>query len=250
MHDITQHDMTHDEHEGAEQTVGRTEKNQYLVPGAIVLAGLLIAAAVIGTGGSLPQSGVSGSKLLEAQILPITGDDHIRGAEGVGNPRDADVFLVEYSDYRCGYCGRFHATIIQLLEQYGGKVSWVYRHTPYQPGGKEAAVASECIAELAGEEAFWTYTDLALTNQSKLNTDWHITMAAELGADREAFKECLTSDRYDALIASHTANSQEMGGQGTPHNVLLTREGGMIPFPGAQPKEQVEKLIERALSSL
>ena len=236
-----------------EQTQDTSAQNPYLIPGAIVVAGLFIALAVVATGGgSTTPAGVggTGSKLLEPEILPITDNDHIRGPEGDTNPRDADVFFVEYSDYKCGYCGRFHTTVMEVLEQYEGRVAWVYRHTPYQPGGMEAAVASECVAELAGEDAFWSYTDLALNNQSLQNTAWHIATAVDLGAEESAFKECLVSGRYDDLIASQTTNSQELGGQGTPHTVLLTREGGMVPFPGAQPKERVIGFIERALGSL
>jgi len=224
----------------------------YLIPGAIVVAGLFIAAAVVVTGGGKTGAVATDDRLIElpqAEILPITDADHVRGPEGV-NPRNADVFLVEYSDYKCGFCGRFHSTVMDILDEYDGRVAWVYRHTPYQPGGKEAAVASECVAELAGKDAFWEYTDLALTNQSKQNTEWHIATAVELGADKDAFTACLTSGKYDALIAAQTENSQEMGGQGTPHNVLLTKEGRILPFPGAQPKEEVKKFIEITLATL
>ena len=235
-----------------ENTQAAQSANPYLIPGAVVVAGLFIALAVVMTGGSstaLPAQ----DKLIElpqAEILPITEEDHVRGPEGAGDPRDADVFLVEYSDYRCSYCGRFHATVLSILDEYEGRVSWVYRHTPYQPGGMEAAVASECIAELAGEDAFWEYTDLALNNQSKLSPEWHLSTAVSLGADEERFKECVSSGRYNERIAAETKNSQEMGGQGTPHNVLLTKEGRILPFPGAQPIEKVREFINVALDTL
>jgi len=229
----------------SENTDSTNTSNPFLVPAAIVLAGVLVAGAILFTQGGTAQVGAGPvSKTLEAQILPVTEDDHVLGS------RDADVFLVEYSDYRCGYCGVFHDTVKQILDSYEGRVAWVYRHTPYQPGGMEAAVASECIAELAGEDAFWEYTERALANQQALNTEWHRATAVELGADGDAFDECVTSGRYDELIAEHTMNSQELGGQGTPYNVLLTREGGMVKFAGAQPIERVTLLVERALKSL
>jgi len=221
--------------------------NPYLVPVAIVIAGIFVAGAIFATNGGGAGNGgaiVPSGKTLEATILPITEDDHVFGS------RDADVFLVEYSDYRCGYCGLFHETIREILTRYEGKVAWVYRHTPYQPGGKEAAVASECIAELAGEEAFWSYTEKALANQKDLSTDWHLATAVELGADGTAFTECVGSGRYDARIAEHTMNMQELGGNGTPYSVLLTKKGDTVKFAGAQPIDNVALFVERALRSL
>jgi protein-disulfide isomerase len=226
-----------------QQEQHQQQNNPYLIPGAIVLAGCMIAVAMMVSGeGAAPATG--GTVALEADVLPVTAEDHVLG------PRDADVFLIEYSDYRCSFCSKFHSTIMQVLEENEGRVAWVYRHTPYQPGGYEAAVASECIAELAGEEAFWQYTNDALENFRDLNAEWHRAKAIELGADGDEFDACYTSGRHDERIAETTLNSQELGGQGTPFNVLLTRNNGVIKFPGAQPKERVDRFLERAFESL
>jgi len=226
-----------------ENTTKVKQGNPYLVPGAIVIAGLLIAIAIITNKPSTPQQPTQ-QREISGQVMAVTENDHVRGS------RDADVFLVEYSDYKCGYCGLFHDTITQILEEYDGRVAWVYRHTPYQPGGKEAAIASECIAEQLGEEGFWAYTDTALQNQKDLNSDWHKNKAVELGADGDMFDECVTSGKFNELLTAHTMNAQELGGQGTPYNVLLTKEGGVIKFSGAQPKDNVKIFIERALKTL
>ena len=225
------------------QETQAAQGNPYLIPGAIVIAGLLIAGAVF-TKQDAPEQVTQGTSEIQAEILPVTERDHIRGAE---NP---DIYLVEYSDFRCGFCGVFHNTVTQLLDEYDGQLAWVYRHTPYQPGGMEAAVASECIAEQLGEEGFWQYADLAFENQRSLSDAWHRQTAEQLGADGEAFAECYTSGRYDELIASHADNAEALGGRGTPYNVLLTREGGIIKFSGAQPIENVKVFINRALKSL
>jgi plastocyanin len=116
----------------------------------------------------------------------------------------------------------------EVLEKYEGRVAWVYRHMPYQPGGKEAAVASECIAELAGEDAFWEYTQRAFDNTRDLSPEWHLSTAKELGVDESGFTTCIASGKYDALIAEHTMNGQELGANGTPYNVLLTKKGDTV----------------------
>lgn len=217
--------------------------NPYLIPGAIVIAGLLIAGAVF-TKQDETQPLAQGTTEIQEEVLPVTKDDHVRG------PDNPDLYLIEYSDFRCGFCGVFHNTAKQLLEEYDGQIAWVYRHTPYQPGGKEAAIASECVAEQLGDEGFWQYADLAFENQRSLSDAWHRQTAEQLGADGDTFAECYTSGRYDELLSTHTANAQALGGRGTPYNVLLTREGGVIKFSGAQPIENVKVFINRALQSL
>ena len=228
------------------EVAAQATQNPYLLPVAIVVAGVCVAAAIIFNSGQGAVTGgpTPGGGLIQAEVLPVTEDDHLYGS------MDADVFLVEYSDYRCGFCGVFHETILEVLEKYEGRVAWVYRHTPYQPGGMEAAVASECIAKLVGDDAFWEYTNQALQNTSELNTAWHKEMAAELGADPEAFATCLDSDEFDERIALHTQNSQDLGGRGTPFSVILTREGNYLTLPGALPIDSVMLQMERAFKTL
>ena len=59
-------------------------------------------------------------------VRPVNGEDHI-----LGNP-DAPVKLIEFSDFECPFCKRFHPTMKRLMDEYGedGRVAWVYRHFP------------------------------------------------------------------------------------------------------------------------
>lgn len=218
--------------------------NQYLMPGAIVVAGILISIAVFLSNGSSKTPVVGEETEIKSSGLSITETDHVFG------PKNPDVYFIEYSDYRCGYCGLFHDTIKTVLKEYDGKVAWVYRHSPYQPGGKEASVASECIAELAGEDAFWQFNELAFKNQKLLTADWLKKTAVELGADETKFTECTVSGKYDELLTTQTFEAQELGGNGTPFNVLLTKKGGVVKFSGAQPIESVKIFVNRALKTL
>lgn len=87
---------------------------------------------------------------------PVTASDHIRG------DINADVIIVEYSDLECPFCARFHPIIKDILEQYGTKVAWVYRHFPLDgihANARAKAEASECVASLGGNDAFWKYVD-------------------------------------------------------------------------------------------
>ncbi len=229
-----------------ETQVAKSNSNPYLMPGAVLISGIFIAGAIFSgpDNGNVDQKIAVGNTLIEEEVLPVTDEDHVFG------PENPDVYLIEYSDYRCGYCGVFHKTIKDVVEKNDGRVAWVYRHTPYQAGGKEAAVASECVAELAGEDAFWEFSELALANQRELSEKWYAETAKSLGADETKFSECVSSGKYDDLIAKQTLNAQGLGGKGTPYSVLLTKDGGIVKFSGAQPADRVDIFVNRALNSL
>lgn len=99
------------------------------------------------------------SQSVEIDIPEVTDEDHTNGNT------DARIQIVEYSDFECPFCGRFHETMNQVMAEYGesGDVSWTYRHFPLEqihPQAKSLAVASECIAELGGNEKFWEFSNL------------------------------------------------------------------------------------------
>ncbi len=87
-------------------------------------------------------------------MRPAREDDHIRGSA------DAEVTIVEFSDFDCPFCQRFHPTLERAVEEYDGRVAWVYRHFPIEqlhPNAPALAVASECVAKLEGNDAFWEF---------------------------------------------------------------------------------------------
>lgn len=90
------------------------------------------------------------------KMSPVTNEDHIKGS------MDAPVMIVEYSDFDCPFCARFHGVMNTIVKKYDGEVAWVYRHFPLEqlhPNAKAVSVASECVAKLGGNEAFWVFTD-------------------------------------------------------------------------------------------
>ena len=83
----------------------------------------------------------------------LTSDDRIKGN------KNAKVTLVEYSDFECPFCIRFHPTMQQVMKEYGDKVKWVYRDYPlsFHANAQKEAEAGWCINELGGTDAFWKY---------------------------------------------------------------------------------------------
>src|SRR3989344_5139843 len=224
-----------------------SEDKSLSVPGAIVVAGILIAIAILYTGGS--KQNAQGKAKNADNLAPITSKDHI-----LGNP-NAKVKVVEFSDLQCPYCQSFHPTMKRIMDTYGktGQVAWVYRHFPlsFHPLAGPGAVASECVANLGGNIQFWNYIDavfsvgLTVDNESLLNTS-----ATKIGIDLDKFNECIEKNPNKALIEAHVNDGLLSGVGGTPYSIVIAPNGKKYPISGAQPYEAVADVIERALKDI
>lgn len=188
---------------------------------------------------------------LAKNVRRVSADrDHI-----YGNP-DASVSLIEYSDFECPFCKRFHPTAKKIVDAYDGKVNWVYRHFPlafHNPGAQKQAEASECAADLGGNDAFWRYTDLiyerTTSNGNGFPLDGLVPLAEEIGLDGTKFRKCLEEERYAARVQEDYEEGVSIGISGTPGNILLHNESGeVMPRPGAAPFDVMKQLIDGLLA--
>lgn len=150
---------------------------------------------------------------------------------------DAPVKVVEFSDYGCGYCRRFHTEIFPTLRAEfvdAGVVRWKY--VTYVSGmfanGLPAAYAAEC----AGEQGLFSEVSLALYERQ---ADWKglsepfalfESLVVEAGADREQFRACFQEERPKGRIRSGILSGSRLGVRGTPSFLVQGR-----PLVGAQP---------------
>ncbi len=177
--------------------------------------------------------------------------DHI-----YGNP-NAPVSLIEYSDFECPFCKRFHPTAKKLIDSYGGKVNWVYRHFPlpmHNPGAQREAEASECVTQLGGNEAFWKYADAVYTrtqsNGNGFPASQLVPLAKEIGLDEKQFQECLNSGKYASRVQEDVDEGSQIGVSGTPANILLRNDtGDVVVKPGAQPIDDFKSAIDKLLGN-
>ena len=220
----------------------------YFVPIAIVVAGVLIAGAFIWANKGPSTEGNGEPK--KVVVTPVTSSDHI-----LGNP-DAPIVIVEYSDLECPFCKQLHTTMKTIMDEYGptGKVAWVYRHYPIpqlHPNAPEIAEASECIAELGGNDAFWKFLD-AIFVAAPLNERLDMTklpaLATEVGVDVDAFNACRSSDRHVAKVNKSVEDALAAGATGTPYSVMVTQDGETIPVQGAQPLAALRTVIDTILA--
>ncbi len=226
------------------------QQQNLTVPIAIVVAGALVAGALYfssqGNGGTNTPNNTEPT--FEA-VVPISADDHI-----LGNP-NAEVFVIEYSDLECPFCKQFHTTMQRIIDEYGmtGKVAWVYRNFPLSqlhPNAPRLAEAAECVADLGGNATYWEFLD-ALFVEAPINTFFDFTRldatVSSVGVNVSAFNDCYESGKFRTKIEQEFNDAIAVGGQGTPHNIIVTKDGQEIPLPGAQPYETVKAAIEAAL---
>ena len=180
-------------------------------------------------------------------LPPVEANEYKRGAK---NPK---ITLVEYSDFECPFCQRFHPTMQQILEEYGDEIAWVYRHYPlnFHANAQKAAEAAECVGSLAGNDAFWKFGDLYFERTSSNGTGFPLSdlaaLGAEAGADQAAVQNCLDSDEMAQRVQDQFTTGSAAGVTGTPGTFIVTDDGVQELIPGALPYEQVKQAIEKYL---
>jgi len=186
-----------------------------------------------------PSAGDSGVGV----VTPVNDQDHLRG------DKNAKVTILEYSDFQCPFCSRFHPTLLQVMNDYKGKVNWVYRHFPLSsihPDAQKAAEASECASE---QGKFWEMADKMFEKQA-LGVDVAklAGYAQEVGVkDIKKFNDCLSSGKYAALVAADLASGEAAGVTGTPGSIVLGPNGQQELIPGALPYESVKQVLDSML---
>jgi protein-disulfide isomerase len=176
--------------------------------------------------------------------VPIRLDD---AAATLGSP-DANVTIVEFTDYQCPFCARHSiqtmpSIISELVET--GRVYYVLKDLPLDmhPIAPLAAAAARCAGE---QDAYWEMHDVLFERQqawSQSGTPATVidSIAEEVGLDMNDFTTCVESGRYDDVIRANMQEAISFGMTGTPGFFI---DG--YPLSGAQPFELFEYAVELA----
>ncbi len=166
---------------------------------------------------------------------------------------DAPLVLVEYTDYQCPFCQRFHTdAYAQLKTNYidTGKLRFVSRDFPldFHENARRSAVAARCAAE---QGKYWELRHVMIVNASQLQLDKIVGYAQNASMDVDKFKTCIASDKYRAAIDKDVAEGTAAGVSGTPSFVLGRVENGKLEgvrLVGAMPYGQFEAKIKEMLA--
>lgn len=211
----------------------------------IILALVLVGSFII----SRSQNRVDPADFADVETFAI--EPRIKGNA------DADLALVEYSDFQCPYCSQAAVAIDDLIENFGDQFSFEYRHFPLRsihPNAQLAAQASEA-AGIQGK--FWEMHDLLFERQQEWSESFNAKKqftdyAEELDLNTDRFRYDLDSDEVKKQVNDDAKEAELLGLQGTPSFILdgeqITLEDflGMIDLSGYEESqdEPQEDVVE------
>jgi len=184
-------------------------------------------------------------------IIDVTFDDNPM----MGDP-DAPLTIVEFSDFQCPFCSRFHEqTLPAIIENYidTGKVNFVYRDLPLgiHPNANPASIAAECANE---QGKFWEYHDVLFDKQSQWQSlaadDFASTakqFASDLDLESASFETCLSSSETASAVSRDSRDAASYGATGTPTFFIGNEKDGFVKIVGAQPYSTFEAEIDSQL---
>ncbi len=169
--------------------------------------------------------------------LEVSEDD-----DAVLGPDEAPITIIEFSDYRCPFCKRWHnETLGPLLEMYPDQIRLIYRDFPVV-GGFEVALAAEC----AGEQGdYYAFHDLLFSGEfEELNSEAYAAYADRLGMDPDELLACVDEGRFVDEVEADARYAAGLGVSGTPTFFI-----NGIPLVGAQPLDAFIQIIDAELAS-
>lgn len=178
-------------------------------------------------------------RLQTGQRYDVSADD-----DAFLGDANAPITIVEFSDYKCPYCGRFEReTLHPILNDFAGKVRLVYRDYPILGQGSVlASLAAECAKD---QGKFWEFHDLLFANQQDLTRDAFLKYSTQLGLNQETFTTCFDQQQKMTEITKDASDAQNLGVTGTPAFFI---NGQFIS--GAQPYAVFASAINAELGRL
>ncbi len=216
------------------------------------IAGILVGYFVWGSG-LFPKLGTGSGTIAQASgpviEAPATAASKYTrykipsdGFHSLG-PADAPITIVEFSDYQCPFCRRWHDEVYQkLLAAYPGKIKFVYRNLPLtsiHPDAQAAAEAAMCAGE---QNVYWQYHDKLFSSEI-LGNGAYTQYAQELNLNMDAFNACLSSRKYQAAIKIDSDFALNLGVSSTPTFFI-----NGLAIVGAQPLDIFKQVIDKELA--
>jgi protein-disulfide isomerase len=237
-----------------EETI--TFKRSHFYAGVSVLtflAGIFIGYLVWGVG-ILPGLGKSTTAVTQAQgpaaEAPVvtaepeytryeipTDGFYFRG------PADAPITIVEFSDYQCPFCRRWHDEVAQALyDSYPNQIRLVYRNLPLtsiHPDAQSAAEAALCAGD---QNAYWEFHDKLFSGEL-LGKSTYLQYAQELNLNITTFEACIDNRTHQAAVEADSEFAVNLGVRSTPTFFI-----NGLAIVGAQPLDVFKQVIDKELA--
>jgi len=202
----------------------------------------IIIGIVIGIGLTLNlESTPNDSSILNKENL-------MQGSTILGNP-DAKITIVEFGDYQCTFCYKFHDETMKKIDQAYIKaenVNFVYRDFPLN--GPQSILASEASYCAQKQNKFWEYHDTLYNNWGGENTGWItknvlLGFANDIKLDLDSFSQCLENSEFKQKVLDNEQFAREIGIDATP-SFLIFNDSELYRIIGAQPFDRFEQALQ------
>lgn len=210
----------------------------YVIWGTNILSGLRFGSQ----SAAQSNSPVSGAPIATQEPQYIRYDVPTEGSYAIG-PEDAPITIVEFSDFQCPFCKRWHEEVYKpLFAAYPGKIKLIYRHLPLtsiHPEAFSAAEASMCAGE---QGAFWEFHDKLFAGD-ELGSGVYTQYAQDLNLDAASFEACMTDQKYQAQVQADSDFALNLGVNSTPTFFI-----NGLAIVGAQPLDVFKQVIDKELA--
>jgi protein-disulfide isomerase len=243
-------------------------KNQvYILVGSGCLVALCaVVAMLVGTLFIAPKIADQLNPVVKvATVEPVT--DLKANGNSLGDP-NAPIHIIEFGDFQCPFCKRFHVeTESFLISTYvkTGKVYFTYRSAGNwvsknigqgSTESQDAALAAYCAGD---QNKFWEMHDALFANnrdvedQGSFTSERLTTIAKSVELDMTAYQDCFDSGKYANQVKQDYADTLTAGIQGTPSFVVIYTVNGVTKhtlIEGAQPFDAFQQAINQILNEL
>ena len=167
--------------------------------------------------------------LIAANFDAIFNDGH----SFVGGNPEGDITLVEFMDYKCGFCKRAHSEVADFL-QADGNIRLVLKEFPIL--GPESELASRfavAVLQLAGPDAYAQAHDALMLSDDPITPDSLSELARDLSLDGDAILAALDSTAVNTVLQENRLLAQRLQISGTPSFIMNTEFlRGFLPAEG------------------
>ncbi len=158
---------------------------------------------------------------MDGALIEINAEDIFEdGYSWVGGNPDGDLTLVEFVDYRCGFCRRAFDHVMDFVET-DGNIRFVVKEFPILgPQSELSSRLAVAVLELGGDAAYAEVHERLLALESDVTESAIADMVADLGIDPDEVMERMAADEVTAVLAENRALAQRLQINGTPSFIL------------------------------
>ena len=179
----------------------------------------------------------------------FTAEKLIDGGSPILGNANAPITILEWGDYQCTFCYKFHQNTLDVIEEdfiKSGKVKLIFKDFPLN--GPDSLLASEASFCAHDQGKYWEFHDELYKNWGGERTGW-ITrdsldrFANTVNLDLEEFNRCLDEQKYQDKVLSLYEFGKEVGIDATP-SFLVFNDEKIIKIRGNQPLEVFLKTFD------